>query len=165
MTFSSDHEEELSKLKDYIETRKTSLEEEIEETIHQALADAKDSLELIRENIGPKVDKIIQNKMELIDKKMDNWKKDFRTAAQEEVEFGRENLYRKTLDGLNPIVEEKVNTLKEDLQKIIQEEVKTALAPGFKEIEKNIAQLRKKALIALVLSTTVLIVIAIFRFT
>ena len=54
---------ELNKLKEFVETRKTSLEEEIEETLHLAIADAKDSLELIQKNIDPKVEKIIQNKM------------------------------------------------------------------------------------------------------
>ena len=160
---SSQAKEEFGKLKDYIENRKALLEEEIEETIHQALADAKDSLELIRENIDPKVDKIVRDKMEFIDNKMENWKKDFRLAAHEEVRAGADNLSQKTLDGLDGVVEEKINALKEDLRKLVLEEVKTAVAPGFRQMEETTADLKNKALIALAVSALALIGVVVLK--
>ena len=136
-------------LKEFIENRKTSLEEEIEEALHQAIADAKDSLELIQENIEPKVEKIIQNKMEYIDKKMENWKKDFRYAAQEEVKASSEGLSQKTLEGLDKIIEEKIKALNEELLPAIRKEIKSFVEPSLKEAAEDIQSIQGKVLITM----------------
>ena len=163
--FESTFDSEMDRLKEYIDSRKVSLEEEIEGTIHQALADAKDSLELIRENIDPKVDKIVRNKMDLIDNKMENWKKDFRFAAQEEVQAGEDDLLKKILNELNTVVDEKISILKDDLRKLIQEEVKTVVAPKLEGIEAIVAEQKNKTLIALGISALAFIAVIALKFS
>ena len=155
---------ELDKLKEFIETRKASLEEEIEETLHQAIADAKDSLELVQENIEPKVEKIIQTKMEYIDNKMENWKKDFRNAAREEVKVGSEGLAQKTLEGLNAIIKEKEKALKEELLPVIREEIKNFVEPSLKKTTEDIQRVQGQILIVIGLATFVLACILILQF-
>tara|TARA_B100000686_G_scaffold344922_1_gene428474 strand:+ start:91 stop:597 length:507 start_codon:yes stop_codon:yes gene_type:complete len=156
-------EKELNKLRSHIEIRKASLEDEIEETIHQALADARDSLELIRENIDPKVDKIIQDKMRLLDNKMENWKKDFRLAAKEEVQSSSADLSKKTLDCLDHVIEEKIVTLKDNLRNLIEEEVKLAFTPKFNQLKENVSSLKNKTLIALGVSAFTLLTTIVLK--
>ena len=156
-------EEELKEFKSYIENRRALLEDEIEENIHQAIADAKDSLELIRENIDPKVDKIIQNKMELIDNKMENWKKDFRMVAKEEVHVNSDSLLKKTIDELETLVSEKVNSLKDDLKNSVESEFISTVSPRLKKMEENISDFRNKILIALCISGTLLAVVILLK--
>ena len=158
-------EKELNKLRNHIETRKASLEDEIEETIYQALADAKDSLELIRENIDPKVDKIIQDKMQLLDNKIENWKKDFRLAAKEEVQSSSADLSKKTLDCLDDVIEERIVALKDDLRNLIGEEIKLAFTPKLNQLQENVSGLKNKALIALGVSAFTLITTIVLKLT
>ena len=79
MTDSSNQEEfkKVSKIQqrldiliEHVESRKEALEEEIQEHLHESLANARDSIERIQENIAPKVEKAIHAKMEEIDRKM-----------------------------------------------------------------------------------------------
>ena len=66
MTDSSNQEEfkKVSKIQqrldiliEHVESRKEALEEEIQEHLHESLANARDSIERIQENIAPKVEK------------------------------------------------------------------------------------------------------------
>ena len=155
---------ELNKLKEFVETRKTSLEEEIEETLHLAIANAKDSLELIQKNIDPKVEKIIQNKMEYIDNKMENWKKDFRYVAQEEIKTGSEELTKKTLENLDGIIEEKKKMLKEELSLIVHEEIRNLVEPGFQKTATDIKNVKNKILMSIGLTTLALVGILTLHF-
>ena len=63
----SDIQQRLDILIEHVESRKEGLEEEIQEHLHESLANARDSIERIQENIAPKVEKAIHTKIEEID--------------------------------------------------------------------------------------------------
>ena len=94
MTDSSNQEEfkKVSKIQqrldiliEHVESRKEALEEEIQEHLHESLANARDSIERIQENIAPKVEKAIHTKMEEIDRKMRRLNEDSLESDREEL--------------------------------------------------------------------------------
>ena len=63
--------EKLEILTEHVESRKEALEEEIEENLHEAIGNARDCLERIQENINPKLESIIRERLDILKKKMD----------------------------------------------------------------------------------------------
>ena len=56
----------LEILTEHVESRKEALEEEIEENIHEAIGNARDCLERVQENINPKLENIIQERLDIL---------------------------------------------------------------------------------------------------
>ena len=81
----SEIRQRLDILAEHVESRKEALEEEIQESLHESLANARDSMERIEENIAPKVEKAIRTKMEEIDRKMVRMNEDGLEAVREEL--------------------------------------------------------------------------------
>ena len=56
-----EYKEALDDLKDYVESRKMSLEEEIEGKLHESVRNANDCLERVQETLEPKFEKMVAN--------------------------------------------------------------------------------------------------------
>jgi len=69
----TDIKEKLEILTEHVASRKESLEEEIEETLHESIRNARDCLEKIQENIEPKLEGIIREKLDVLKIKMDRF--------------------------------------------------------------------------------------------
>ena len=82
----SEIQQRLDILIEHVESRKEALEEEIQEHLHESLANARDSIERIQENIAPKVEKAIHAKMEEIDRKMRRLNEDGLESVREELQ-------------------------------------------------------------------------------
>ena len=67
----TDIKEKLEILAEHVESRKEVLEEEIEENINEAIRNARDCLEKVQENIEPKLEKIIRERLDILKIKMD----------------------------------------------------------------------------------------------
>ncbi|MEC7641613.1 MAG: hypothetical protein VYC17_05595 [Nitrospinota bacterium] len=125
--------EALDDLKDYIESRKESLEEEIEGQLHESVRNANDCLERIQETLEPKFEKMVLKEMEDIDRKVVKWTKESNARLSEEiraetagqagkVQANLEAKFRQKLEQLADELVEKTNAnLEADLKKQIQE--------------------------------------------
>ena len=63
--------EKLTILTEHVDSRKEALEEEIEENINEAIANSRDCLERVQENINPKLESIIRERLDILKIKMD----------------------------------------------------------------------------------------------
>ncbi|UCD10570.1 MAG: hypothetical protein JSU88_07675 [Nitrospinaceae bacterium] len=117
----SELREKLEILSEHVASRKEALEEEIEEHLHEAIRNSKDCLEKIQENIDPKLEKVIREKLAEIDRKMDCWKRDAIDAVGEEIQKEAPALTQKVLWELDQTVVEKVQLVKKDLQGKLEE--------------------------------------------
>ena len=77
--------EKLDLLTEHVGSRKEALEEEIEESLHDAIRNARDCLERIQENIDPKLEKIVREKLGEIDTQMKAWKEENRVPPNPAV--------------------------------------------------------------------------------
>ena len=124
----SDIQQRLDILIEHVESRKEGLEEEIQEHLHESLANARDSIELIQENIAPKVEKAIRTKMEEIDRKMRRLNEDSLESVREELQKATPEISQRILEDLDKVIAENtrfvkmeiLNEVKKDLQKSIQ---------------------------------------------
>ena len=153
--------EKLDILTEHVSSRKEALEEEIEESLHEAVRNSRDSLEKIQENIDPKLEKVIRQKLEEIDKKMNVWKEESVSAVQEEIKKESPALTKKILWELDQIVVEKVKLAKDQVMGSVAEEVgrgvKGAIEEFRKESEKNLQRQRLLSIASLLLSILVLV--------
>jgi hypothetical protein len=152
--------EKLDILTEHVESRKEALEEEIEESLHEAIRNGRDCLERIQENIDPKLEKVIRSKLEAIDIKMNVWKEESVLAVQAEIQKEAPALTKKILWELDQIIVEKVNLAKDQVMVSFAEEVnrgvQTALEEFKADADKNMQRLRLLSLGSLVLSVLVL---------
>ena len=138
--------EKLEILTEHVESRKEALEEEIEESLHEAIGNARDCLERVQENINPKLENIIRDRLDILKVKMDRFTEDGLEALHKEIDKQTPILTQKVLEGIDGLVASKLmiarNELSQSVDKKIQVGVKTALS-GYKiETEKKYAQLR-----------------------
>jgi hypothetical protein len=133
----SEIQQKLDILIEHVESRKEALEEEIQEHLHESLANARDSLELIQENIAPKVEKAIHTKMEDIDRKMRRLNEDSLEAVREELKKATPEISQKILEDLDKLVAENTRFVKIEILNEIKEELK-------KTIEKSLTPLNEK---------------------
>ena len=152
----SEIRQRLDILVEHVESRKEALEEEIQEHLHDSLANARDSMERIEENIAPKMEKAIRTKMEEIDRKMVRMNEDGLEAVREELVKATPELSKKILEDLDKLVAENtrfvkmeiLNEIKEELNKLVQ----SAIAPINDKLEKDLPASKTLSISALVLS-------------
>lgn len=148
--------EKLDILTEHVESRKEALEEEIEESLHEAVRNGRDSLEKIQENIDPKLDKVIRAKLEEIDKKMNRWKDDNILAVKEEIKKESPALTKAILWELDQIIVEKVQQVKGAIMESVNEEVSRQIGDALKEFkeesDRNFQRVGKFSIVCLLLS-------------
>ena len=160
----SEVQQRLDILIEHVESRKEALEEEIQEHLHESLANARDSMELIQENIAPKVEKAIHTKMEDIDRKMRRLNEDSLEAVQEELKKATPEISQKILEDLDKLVAENtrfvkieiINEIKEDFKKMIA----TSLTPLNKKLDRELPAAKTLAYISMGLSALALLGVA-----
>jgi len=152
--------EKLDILTEHVDSRKEALEEEIEESLHEAIRNGRDCLEKIQENIDPRLEKVIRAKLKEIDKKMNVWKEDSVSAVKEEIKKESPALTKKILWELDQIVVEKVKLVKDQVMASVTEEVdrgvRSALLEFKAEADKNLQRLRLLSMGSMILSVLVL---------
>lgn len=152
--------EKLDILTEHVESRKEALEEEIEESLHEAVRNSRDSLEKIQENIDPKLEKVIRAKLEEIDKKMNRWKEDNILAVKEALKQETPALTKAILWELDQIIVEKVKQVKTAIMESVKEEVNRqvsdALTEFKEETDRNFQRVGKFNIVCLLLASLAL---------
>ncbi len=133
----SELKEKLDILTEHVESRKEALEEEIEESLHEAVRNGRDSLEKIQENIDPKLEKVIRVKLEEIDNKMNRWKEDNVLAVKEAVKAESPALTKAVLWELDQIIVEKVKQVKDAIMGSVEAEVNRQVGDALKEFKEE----------------------------
>ncbi|MFQ5443262.1 MAG: hypothetical protein ACE5EK_01475 [Nitrospinales bacterium] len=141
----SEIRQKMEALSEYVESRKGALEEEIDEKLHEAVANARDSLELIQENLEPKTEKFIQEKLKELDAKLSNWKSDFRLTAREEIRKESDSIVKKVLHELEAVMESKYGVIKRDMLMTLRGEVEGQVKSSLEDFKKNTREELKKA--------------------
>ena len=157
----SEIQQRLDILIEHVESRKEALEEEIQEHLHESLANARDSMELIQENIAPKVEKAIHTKMGEIDRKMRRLNEDSLEAVREELEKATPEISEKILADLDKLVAENtrfvkmeiLNEVKEELKKTIQ----ASLAPVEQKLDRELPTAKTFSILSIGLATLALL--------
>lgn len=150
----------LDILTEHVESRKEALEEEIQESLHEAVRNSRDSLEKIQENIDPKLEKVIRAKLEEIDKKMNRWQENSVLTVKEEIKKESPALTKAILWELDQIIVEKVKQVKGAIMESVTEEVSRQVGDALKEFreesERNFQRVGKFNLVCLFLSSLAL---------
>lgn len=133
----TDLKEKLDVLTEHVESRKEALEEEIEESLHEAISNGRDCLEKIQENIEPQLEKVIRAKLEGIDKKMTGWKEESLLAVKEEIENATPALTKQILYDLDQVVVEKVKLVKDQVVGSVKEEVGGQVSSALQEMKED----------------------------
>lgn len=153
--------QKLDILTEHVDSRKEALEEEIEESLHEAIRNSRDSLEKIQENIDPKLEKVIRAKLEEIDKKMNVWKEENVSTVKDEIKKESPALTKKILWELDQTVVEKVKLVKDQVMASVTEEVNSGVRSAIEEFkeesEKNLQRMRLLSIGSLLLSVLVLV--------
>ncbi len=131
-------------LSEHVENRKGALEEEIEEHLHQAIADAKDSLEKVYENIEPKLEKTIRSKLDEIKVQMDVWKQDAKRIVGQEIDAKSDEMGQILLNGLETRIQERTEGFTQLMKKNVEEQIAEKIESRLKAVkEKNEQELEK----------------------
>ena len=178
MTDSSNQEEfkKVSKIQqrldiliEHVESRKEALEEEIQEHLHESLANARDSIERIQENIAPKVEKAIHAKMEEIDRKMRRLNEDSLESVREEIQKATPELSQRILEDLDQVIAENTRFVKMEIltevKKDLKNTIQNSLTPVQEKIDQELHTTKIRILIAIGLAALALsgILFLIFR--
>ncbi len=152
----SEIQQRLDILIEHVESTKEALEEEIQEHLHESLANARDSMELIQENIAPKVEKAIHTKMEDIDRKMRRLNEDSLEAVREELKKATPEISQKILEDLDKLVAENTRFVKIEILNEIKEELKktiaSSLTPLNEKLDTELPVAKNSAFLAIILS-------------
>jgi hypothetical protein len=152
----SEIQQRLDILIEHVESRKEALEEEIQEHLHESLANARDSMELIQENIAPKIEKAIHTKMEDIDRKMRRLNEDSLEAVREELKKATPEISQKILEDLDKLVAENTRFVKIEILNEIKEELKktieSSLTPLNEKLDTELPVAKNSAFLAIILS-------------
>lgn len=157
----SEIRQKLDILAEHVESRKEALEEEIQEHLHESLANARDSMERIEENIAPKVEKAIRTKLEEIDRKIVRMNEEGLESVREELVKATPEISKKILEDLDKVVAENtrfikmeiLNEIKEELNKTIQ----SAITPLNDKLDKDLSASKNLAVSGLVLAGVALL--------
>jgi len=156
----SEIQQRLDILIEHVESRKEALEEEIQEHLHESLANARDSMELIQENIAPKVEKAIHTKMEDIDRKMRRLNEDSLEAVREELQKATPEISEKILEDLDKLVAENTRFVKIEILNEIKEELKKTIAnsltPLNEKLDRELPVAKNSAFLSIILSALAL---------
>ena len=157
----SEAQQRLDILIEHVESRKEALEEEIQEHLHESLANARDSMELIQENIAPKVEKAIHTKMEDIDRKMRRLNEDSLEGVREELKKATPEISQKILEDLDKLVAENTRFVKIEILNEIKEELKKTIAnsliPLNEKLDNELPVAKNSAFLAIILSALALV--------
>ena len=149
----TDLKEKLDILTEHVESRKESLEEEIEESLHESIRNARDCLEKIQENIEPKLEGIIRERLDVLKTKMDRFTEEGLDALHKEIEKQTPILTQKILEEVDGLVASKLmaarNELSHSIDQKIQTEVKKVLSGDKIEMEGKYAKLSRVSFVAL----------------
>lgn len=152
--------EKLELLTEHVGSRKEALEEEIEENLHEAIRNARDCLERIQENIEPKLENIIRERLDIIRRKMERFTEEGLDAVRREIESQTPVLTQKVLEEADGLVASKLMTARDALSKSVDQKVQTgvqeALSAFKKKIEGDSARLRAIGFAALGLALVAL---------
>jgi actin-like ATPase involved in cell morphogenesis len=157
----SEIQQRLDILIEHVESRKEALEEEIQEHLHESLANARNSMELIQENIAPKVEKAIHTKMEDIDRKMRRLNEDSLEAVREELKKATPEISQKIMEDLDKLVAENTRFVKIEILNEIKEELKKTIAnsltPLNEKLDNKLPVAQNSAFLAIILSALALV--------
>jgi len=149
----TDIKEKLEILTEHVASRKESLEEEIEGTLHESIRNARDCLEKIQENIAPKLEGIIREKLGVLKVKMDRFTEEGLDALHKEIDKQTPILTQKILEEVDGLVASKLmaarNELSQSIDQKIQVEVKKVLSNDKIEMGKKYTKLCRVCFIAL----------------
>ena len=152
----SDIRQRLDILAEHVESRKEALEEEIQEHLHESLANARDSMERIEENIAPKVEKAIRTKLGEIDRKLALMQEDGLEAVREELKKATPHMTEKIMAELDQVVAENIRFTKMEILGEVKGELKksveSALEPIQEKLDKGLSGMKALAITALILS-------------
>lgn len=152
----SDIRQRLDILAEHVESRKEALEEEIQEHLHESLANARDSMERIEENIAPKVEKAIRTKLGEIDRKLALMQEDGLEAVREELKKATPHMTEKIMAELHQVVAENIRFTKMEILGEVKGELKksveSALEPIQEKLDKGLSGMKALAITALILS-------------
>ena len=154
----TDIKDKLEILEEHVESRKEALEEEIEESLNEAIRNARDCLEKIQENIEPKLEKIIRERLDILKVKMDRFTEEGLDALRKEIDKQTPILTQKILEEVDGLVASKLmaarNELSQSIDQKIQAEIKKVLFNDKIEMENKYAKLWRVCFIALGFSLT-----------
>ena len=157
----SEIRQRLDILAEHVESRKEALEEEIQEHLHESLANARDSMERIQENIGPKVEKAIRTKMEEIDRKMVRMNEEGLEAVRQELVKATPELTQQILADLDKLVAENTRFAKMEILNEVKAEfdksIKSSIDPVNMKMDKDLPALKTLAISALALAGVALL--------
>ena len=155
--------EKLKILTEHVESRKEALEEEIEESLNEAIRNARDCLEKIQENIEPKIENIIRERLDVLKVKMDRFTEEGLDALHKEIDKQTPIITQKILEEVDGLVVSKLIAARDDLSNSmgqkIQEEVEKTISSDKKEMGKTYGILRTVCFVSLVFSLSALGVI------
>ena len=154
----TDIKDKLEILEEHVESRKEALEEEIEESLNEAIRNARDCLEKIQENIEPKLEKIIRERLDILKVKMDRFTEEGLDALRKEIDKQTPILTQKILEEVDGLVASKLmaarNELSQSIDQKIQAEIKKVLFNDKIEMENKYAKLWRVCFISLGFSLT-----------
>ena len=154
----TDIKNKLEILEEHVESRKEALEEEIEENLNEAIRNARDCLEKIQENIEPKLEKIIRERLDILKVKMDRFTEEGLDALRKEIDKQTPILTQKILEEVDGLVASKLmaarNELSQSIDQKIQAEIKKVFFNDKIEMENKYAKLWRVCFIALGFSLT-----------
>jgi len=143
----------LEVLTGHVETRKETLEEEIEGKINEAIRNARDCLERVQENIEPKLESIIRGRLDILKTKMDRFTDEGLGELRKEIDKQTPVLTQKVLEEVDGLVSSKLmmarNELSQSIDQKIQAGMKAALTDYRMLMDKKYYQLMKISLTAL----------------
>jgi len=149
----SELKEKTELLSEHVESRKDALEEEIEESLHEAIQNARDSLERIQENIEPKLEKIVQERLDMIRQQMDEMKFEAREMVQKEIDKKSDALNEKLLGALEGTIRDQVGQgmveLRAKLGDAVRDEVHDSLKEFRETTRQDVAKIRQQVWISL----------------
>ena len=159
----ADIKDKLEILEEHVDSRKEALEEEIEENINEAIRNARDCLERVQENIEPKLEGIIRERLDILKIKMDRFTEEGLDSLHREIDKQTPILMQKVLEEVDGLVASKLmmarNELSQSVDQKIQGGMKTALSDYKVEMERRHAQLRGISFTALGLALVALVVV------
>ena len=148
--------EKLEILTEHVESRKEALEEDIDESLNEAISNARDCLERIQENIEPRLENIIRERLDILKVKMGRFTEEGLDALHKEVDKLTPLLTQKVLEEVDGLVESKLIMARNELSQTVDQKVQTALSGNNKEMEKKFSVLRRIGFAALGISLVAL---------
>ena len=132
------------------------------------MANARDSIERIQENIAPKVEKAIHAKMEEIDRKMRRLNEDGLESVREELQNATPEISQKILEDLDKVIAENIRFVKMEIltevKKDLQKTIQSTLTPLQEKIDQRLNDAKIRILISMGLGSLALLGILFLMF-